>query len=53
VALKDAGAANEVFLAGTVISHLGASVKIRDEGHAIATSWASHAHKPSACFFPE
>ncbi|MCC6151704.1 MAG: hypothetical protein IT461_15745 [Planctomycetes bacterium] len=55
VALEDAGAAKQVFLAGTVISHLGALVKIHDPGHKIATAWNQTAqgqvHKPSVCFY--
>jgi RHS repeat-associated protein len=55
VALEEAGAAKQVFLAGTVISHLGAEVKIHDPGHKIATAWNQTAqgqvHKPSACFY--
>jgi hypothetical protein len=54
--VSDAGAANTVFVAGTVISHLGASVKIRDVGHQVAIAWnettgVGRAHRPSACFY--
>lgn len=53
VAYSDSGPpATYTFLAGTVISHLGATVKIRDQGHTIATAWqGGHLHKPSACFY--
>ena len=56
VAMEDAATAKTVFLAGTVISHLGAAVKIHDPGHKIATAWnnttgVGRVHRPSACFY--
>ena len=56
VAMSDAATAKTVFLAGTVISHLGAEVKIHDPGHKIATAWnqttgVGRVHRPSACFY--